>query len=49
VRELLELKEGDVLTFDHPIDEALGGFVNGKRKFSGQIVSTGKRKAFQIE
>ena len=49
VRELLELKEGDVLTFDHPIEEALGGFVNGKRKFSGQIVSTGKKKAFQIE
>jgi len=49
VRELLELKQGDVLTFDHPIEEALGGFVNGKRKFSGQIVSTGKKKAFQIE
>jgi len=49
VRELLELKEGDVLTFDHPIDQALGGLVNGKRKFSGQIVSTGKKKAFQIE
>ena len=49
VRELLELKEGDVLTFDHPIDEPLAGFVNGRRKFSGQIVSTGKRKAFQIE
>lgn len=49
VRELLELKQGDVLTFDHPIDAALSGFVNGKRKFSGQIVSTGKKKAFQIE
>lgn len=49
VRELLELKEGDVLAFDHPLDESLGGFVNGKRKFSGQIVSTGKRKAFQID
>ncbi len=49
VREMLELKEGDVLAFDHPIDEPLGGFVNGKRKFSGQIVSTGKRKAFQID
>jgi flagellar motor switch protein FliM len=49
VRELLELKEGDVLTFDHPIGEPVGGFVNGKRKFAAQIVSTGKRKAFQIE
>jgi flagellar motor switch protein FliM len=49
VRELLELKEGDVLTFDHPIGEPVGGFINGKRKFAGQIVSTGKKKAFQIE
>jgi len=49
VRELLDLKQGDVLTFDHPIDQPLGGLVNGKRKFAGQIVSTGKRKAFQIE
>jgi flagellar motor switch protein FliM len=49
VRELLDLKEGNVLTFDHPIEQPLDGLVNGKRKFSGQIVSTGKKKAFQIE
>lgn len=49
VRELLELREGDVLAFEHPIDQPLDGFVNGKRKFAGGIVSTGKRKAFQIE
>jgi len=49
VRELLELKEGDVLTFDHPIGQPVSGFVNGKRKFTGQVVSTGKLKAFQIE
>ena len=49
VRDLLELKEGDVLTFDHPIEQPLDGLLNGKRKFAGQIVSTGKKKAFQIE
>lgn len=49
VRELLELKQGDVLTFDHPIDQPLNGLLNGKRKFAGQIVSTGKKKAFQLE
>jgi flagellar motor switch protein FliM len=49
VRELLDLKEGDVLTFDHPISQPLDGIVNGKRKFIGQIVTTGKKKAFQIE
>ncbi len=49
VRELLDLKQGDVLAFDHPIDQPLSGLVNGKRKFAGQIVSTGKMRAFQIE
>src|SRR5437773_5368900 len=49
VRDLLELKEGNVLTFDHPIEQPLDGLLNGKRKFAGQIVSTGKKKAFQIE
>jgi flagellar motor switch protein FliM len=49
VRELLDLKAGDVLTFDHPIEQPMTGFVNGKRKFSGHIVSTGKRKAFRLE
>lgn len=49
VRELLQLKEGDVLTFEHPIEQPLTGLINGKQKFTGQIVSTGKKKAFQIE
>jgi flagellar motor switch protein FliM len=49
VRELLQLKEGDVLTFEHPVEQPLTGLINGKQKFAGQIVSTGKKKAFQIE
>ncbi len=49
VRELLDLKAGDVLSFDHPIDQPMTGLVNGKRKFTGHIVSTGKRKAFRLE
>ena len=49
VRELLDLKAGDVLTFDHPIEQPLTGFLNGKRKFTGHILSTGKRKAFRVE
>jgi flagellar motor switch protein FliM len=49
VRELLELKAGDVLTFEHPVDQPMTGLVNGKRKFTGHIVSTGKKKAFRLE
>src|ERR1700730_16122673 len=49
VREVLQLKEGDVLTFEHPVEQPLTGLINGKQKFAGQIVSTGKKKAFQIE
>ena len=49
VRDLLDLKAGDVLAFEHPIDQPMTGFLNGKRKFTGQIVSTGKRKALRLE
>jgi len=49
VRELLDLKAGDVLAFEHPVDQPMTGLINGKRKFTGLIVSTGKKKAFRLE
>lgn len=49
VRQLLDLKEGDVLRFDHPIGQPVACLINGKGKFDVQIVSTGEKKAFQIE
>jgi flagellar motor switch protein FliM len=49
VRDLLALSEGHLLTFDHPVDRSIELLINDTRKFTGQIVSTGKKRACQIE
>jgi flagellar motor switch protein FliM len=48
LKELLQLREGDLLTFDFPVPRPLNCSVNGKLKFRGHIVSTGRKKAFRI-
>ena len=47
--DLMEVAEGDVLTFDYPVNRPLDFYLNGKHKYSGHIVCTGKKRAFQIE
>lgn len=47
--DLLALKEGDVLTFDYPIDKPVHLSVNGIAKYAGQIVGFGRKKAFAVE
>jgi flagellar motor switch protein FliM len=49
VRDLLGLEEGQLLTFDHPVGRPVELEVNGSRKFCGHVVSTGKKRAFQVE
>ncbi|MGA8581846.1 MAG: FliM/FliN family flagellar motor switch protein, partial [Bryobacteraceae bacterium] len=49
VHDLLGLEEGQLLTFDYPVGRAVDLEVNGGRKFCGHVVSTGKKRAFQIE
>lgn len=48
MQELLKLREGDILTFDYPLPRTLDCIVNGKRKFKGQVVTTGRKRAFRI-
>jgi flagellar motor switch protein FliM len=48
LKDLLHLQEGDVLTFDYPVRRAVNCIINGKLKFQGQIVSTGRKRAFLI-
>jgi flagellar motor switch protein FliM len=48
LRELLDLQEGDVLTFDYPVTKPLNCIVNGRLKFRGQVASTGRKRAFRI-
>jgi flagellar motor switch protein FliM len=49
VRDLLELREGNLLTFDYPVDRPIELTVNGAHKFTGQVVSTGKKRACLVE
>jgi flagellar motor switch protein FliM len=49
VMDLMDLKEDDVLTFDYPVGRFVDLSVNGKLKFRGRIVTTGSKRAFQIE
>jgi flagellar motor switch protein FliM len=49
VRDFLNLEEGNLLTFDLPIEHPIELRVNGERKFSVQVVSTGKKRACLVE
>jgi flagellar motor switch protein FliM len=45
---LLELKVGDLLLLDHPMDGPVNGFLNGCPKWLGSIVIAGDRLAFEL-
>jgi flagellar motor switch protein FliM len=46
---LLGLSEGHLLTFDYPVDRPVELLVNGTRKFTAQMVSTGRKRACLVE
>ncbi len=46
VSNLLDLQEGDLLTFDYPVERPLDLLVNGVLKYRGQIVTAGRKRAF---
>jgi flagellar motor switch protein FliM len=47
--DLLNLEEGDVLTFDYPVQKPLDLLVNGKLKYRGSLAARGRKKAFHID
>jgi len=47
--DLLQLREGQIVRLDHPVERRAICTLNGVSGFSGQIVSTGQRRAFQVE
>jgi flagellar motor switch protein FliM len=49
VKDLLELSEGYLVTFDYHVDRSIELLVNGAHKFTGQIVTTGRKRACLIE
>jgi flagellar motor switch protein FliM len=49
VEDLLGLREGHVLVFDLPVHRPIELTVNGARKFTAHVVTTGKKRACQLE
>jgi flagellar motor switch protein FliM len=49
VEDLLGLSEGHLLTFDYPVERPVELLVNGTHKFTGQMVSTGRKRACLVE
>ncbi len=49
VEDLLHLAPGEVLMFDYPADRPVDMVINGKTKYQGHIVSTGRKKAMLLE
>jgi len=47
--DLLRLCKGQIVRLDHPVERRAVCTLNGVSSFSGQIVSTGQRRAFQVE
>jgi flagellar motor switch protein FliM len=47
--DLLRLSEGQIVRLNHPVERMAVCTLNGVSSFSGQIVSTGQRRAFQVE
>ena len=48
VADLMNLSPGQVIMLDHPLDQPLRGVVNGALSMEGAVVSSGKKRAFQI-
>jgi flagellar motor switch protein FliM len=48
VSHLLDLKDGDVIAFDYPLERPLDLLLNGENKFRGEVVITGRKRAFQV-
>lgn len=49
VQDLMDLKEDDILTFDYPVGRQINLNLNRKLKYRGHIVTTGRKRAFQVE
>ena len=49
VRDLLDLNEGTLVTFDHPVGCPIQLILNGKDKYVGQVVCTGRRRGFLVD
>lgn len=49
VEDMMNLKQGDVIRFNHPVEKSIYLAVNGKAKFKGQVRQMGSNQVFEIE
>ena len=49
VEDLMDIQDDDVLMFDYPVGRLVDLTVNGKLKYRGRMVATGRKRAFEIE
>jgi flagellar motor switch protein FliM len=49
VEDLMDIQNDDVLTFDYPVGRLVDLTVNGKLKYRGRVVGSGRKRAFEIE
>src|SRR5262249_5240787 len=49
MRDLLKLEEGQLLVFDYSVQNPIELMVNGTNKYSADLVTTGRKRASQIE
>jgi len=47
--DLMQLDEGDILTFDYAVDRPLRLEINGKHKYDGYVVEAGLKRGFQLQ
>jgi flagellar motor switch protein FliM len=48
VADLMNLNPGQVIKLNYPLDQPLRGVINGALSLEGAVVSSGKKRAFQI-
>lgn len=48
VADLMNLQLGQVIKLDHPLDHPLRVLINGALSMKGAVVSSGKKRAFQV-
>jgi flagellar motor switch protein FliM len=48
LRDLINLEEGDIVSFEYPATRPIELLLNGEKKYRGEMVNTGRRAAFRV-
>jgi flagellar motor switch protein FliM len=48
LKDLMNLEQGDIVSFEYPTNRPLDLVLNGEKKYRGEIVNAGRRAAFRV-